>query len=102
MTISTKTIVKYLLEIIIVAFGVFLGVYFSNLNEAQNTKKEKDKSLTLIIEELEYNQKLLEQQIHYHESLKIQVDSINTALTDEERFSSLVGNKDFNHNNIKG
>ncbi|MEM8763773.1 MAG: hypothetical protein AAGD88_08170 [Bacteroidota bacterium] len=102
MTISTKTIVKYLLEIIIVAFGVFLGVYFSDLNEMQNMKEEKEKSLTLILEELEYNQKLLEEQIDYHEKLKIQMDSVNNVLTDKDRFSSLADNKDFNHNNIKG
>ena len=102
MTISTKTIVKYLLEIVIVAFGVFLGVYFSDLNEIQSTKEEKEKSLTLILEELEYNQKLLEEQIDYHEKLKIQMDSVNNVLTDEDRFSSLADNKDFNLNNIKG
>ena len=71
-----KNIVKYLIELVIVAFGVFLGVYFSTINTEKKTKADKTKSLEIIVSELEYNQKLLTESINYHDGLIVQIDSI--------------------------
>jgi large-conductance mechanosensitive channel len=64
---TVKSALRYVIEIVIVAFGVFLGVYYSNLNAAEKTDKEKEKSISLIIQELENNQRLLLKDIDYHE-----------------------------------
>lgn len=98
----TKNILKYLIEIVIVAFGVFLGVYFSNLNAENKTNAEKDKSLQIIIKELEYNQQLLDVNINYHENLKSQIDSIVPTLSEKVKFSNIVVKNAFSQNKIKG
>ncbi|TSE09880.1 hypothetical protein [Aquimarina algiphila] len=99
---TAKNILKYLIEIIIVAFGVFLGVYFSNVNAENKTKAEKEKSLRIIIKELENNQLLLEKHINYHENIKIQIDSIALKLSEKDKLSNFTTDNKFNHNNIKG
>ncbi|WP_108869523.1 hypothetical protein [Aquimarina aquimarini] len=98
----TKNILKYLIELIIVTFGVFLGVYFSNINAENKTKADKEKMLEIIVKELEYNQELLKEYIDYHEELKIQIDSIVPSLRDENRFSPLAIDNKFQFNKIKG
>lgn len=80
---TVSTIVKYLIEVLIVAFGVFLGVYYSNINSNSKTQLEKEKSLDLIIEELELNKKLVKEHISYHEKIKLEMDSIVPSLTPE-------------------
>ncbi len=98
---TVKNILKYLIEIIIVAFGVFLGVYYSNVNAENKTKKEREKSLSLIIGELETNQQLLKRDIGYHETIKIEIDSIIPSLSDKDMYSSFV-ESEFKHNEIDG
>ncbi|WP_025743542.1 hypothetical protein [Aquimarina pacifica] len=98
---NTKRILKYLIEIIIVAFGVFLGVFFSNLNTENKTKKEKEKSLSLIVEELVLNKQLLKEQIDYHEHIKIKIDSITENLSDKEKYSSFM-ESEITHIDIEG
>ncbi len=85
---TLKSILKYLVEVIIVAFGVFLGVNYSNINADNKTKKEKERSLNLIIKELELNQQLLEDQISYHKKIKIEMDSIVPSLSKERMLAS--------------
>ncbi|SNR15895.1 hypothetical protein [Tenacibaculum jejuense] len=81
-SISFKTILRYLAELLIVAFGVFLGVYYSNINNDNKALKEKEKSISLIISELEINKELLEEQIAYHKIIKTEIDSIIPSLTE--------------------
>ncbi len=87
---TLKSILKYLVEIIIVAFGVFLGVYYSNVNAENKTLKEKEKSLNLIVKELELNKQLLKDQISYHEKIRIEMDSIVPSLSKERMFASFT------------
>lgn len=96
-----KSILKYIIEIIIVAFGVFLGVYYSNVNADKKTLKEKNKSLTLIVKELELNKKLLEDHISYHEKIKIEMDSIVPSLSIKQMSSDFT-ESEFKHMKIKG
>ncbi len=101
MNTTTKSIIKYLVEIIIVAFGVFLGVYFSNVNADNKTKIEKAKSLSIIVKELEHNQKLLEKHIDYHENIKVQIDSVSNYVNEKDKYSSFTTST-FKHNELKG
>lgn len=46
---NVKGIFKYLIEFLIVAFGVFLGLYASEIQSEKKIKREKKKSLEYII-----------------------------------------------------
>lgn len=48
---NTKKILNYLIEFLIVAFGVFLGIYASALQGQKEINNEKNKSIAFIIEE---------------------------------------------------
>ncbi len=79
-----KTILRYFSELIIVAFGVFLGVYYGNINTDHKVLRDKEKSISLIISELEVNKELLKEQIDYHTIIKTEIDSIIPSLTPKE------------------
>ena len=98
---TLKSILKYLIEIVIVAFGVFLGVYYSNVNADNKTQKEKNKSISLIISELENNEGLIKEYIKYHENIKIEMDSIVPSLSENELYSDFT-RSEFKHFEIKG
>ncbi|MBO0593663.1 hypothetical protein I2486_19870 [Cellulophaga sp. E16_2] len=99
---AVKTILKYVLELLIVAFGVFLGFYISNINAEKETKKDTQKSINSIIEELESNQKLIVEFIEYHENIKVQLDSVLPTMNEEDKFSRFYMNDKFKHNQLKG
>ena len=98
---TLKSILKYLIEILIVAFGVFLGVYYSNINADNKTQRATEKSLNLIIKELELNKGLLEEHITYHEKIKIEMDSIIPGLS-VEKLNSNFTESEFKDIEIKG
>jgi tRNA nucleotidyltransferase (CCA-adding enzyme) len=99
---NTKRVIKYLIEFLIVAFGVFLGVYASEIQSKKKIKIEKENSISYIIEELESNKKRLEESIKYHQSIKTEIDSIAKTLDEKDLFTTYIGNKSFRHNEIKG
>jgi hypothetical protein len=99
---NTKQIIKYLIEFLIVAFGVFLGIYASEMQNEKKIKTEKDKSIRFITDELVNNKKRLEESIKYHQLIKIEIDSIGKSLNEQDLFSIYIGNKSFQHNEIRG
>ena len=99
---NTKRVFKYLIEFLIVAFGVFLGVYASEIQNEKKTKTAKEKSISYIIEELENNKNRIEESIKYHQSIKTEIDSIGKTLNEKELYTIYIGNKSFQHNEIKG
>ncbi len=54
---------KYSVELLIVAFGVFLGTYVGEWKSNQRTKKNTAKSVNFIIEELKANSQSLSEAI---------------------------------------
>lgn len=98
---TLKSALRYAIEIVIVAFGVFLGVYYSNLNAAEKTDKEKEKSISLIVQELENNQRLLLKDIEYHEGIKEALDSIFPSLSEEDLYTNFLQSS-FKHEAIDG
>ena len=96
-----KNIFKYLIEFLIVAFGVFLGSY---ANERQNEKKSnrnKEKAIENIISELENNKEKLENTIEYHQSIKIYFDSIIPTIPEETYKELFIKNKGFEYYKYK-
>ena len=93
---------KYFIEFLIVAFGVFLGVYASELQNEKKIKREKEKSISYILEELASNKERLLNSVEYHQLLKTQIDSIVRTLKEADFFTTYIGNKHFRHDRIKG
>lgn len=75
-----KTILKYLIELLIIIFGVFLGLYITEVNTENKLKKETTKSIELIKNEIAYNKSELEASIAYFEIIKNNYDSISSTL----------------------
>lgn len=97
-----KNILKYFIEFLIVAFGVFLGMYVSEWNSDRKLKDTKDKSITYIYKELESNRVNLLKNITYHEMIKVGFDSLRATLTREQLLEPYVANTNFKHHDIKG
>lgn len=70
MKINSNGILKYIAEFLIVTFGLFLEIYVNNISSEERIKKEKEKSLSSIIEELNINKNGIEQPLKYHQFIK--------------------------------
>lgn len=81
---KTKRILKYLLEVIMVAFGVFLGIFVSEWRAEKEIQKDVKKSINLMLEELSSNSDNLGRTISYHELIRVNLDSTISNLTKED------------------
>ncbi len=97
-----KNIVKYLFELLIVAFGVFLGIYVSEWNSKKHINENTSKSMNFIIEEMKSNQKNLLKSIEYHELIKSNLRKITKQISEHEISKPYFGNKAFHVSNIEG
>ena len=95
-----KKILTYLIELLIVAFGVFLGMVVSDWNTQRKTNTQVEKTKQYIINELQTNILNLEHSISYHHTLKIAFDSIASTMTDEEKLANYFSNTKFRLNLI--
>lgn len=102
METRSNNILKYLIEFLIVAFGVFLGIYVSDWQEQKKVNIEKEKSIQYILEEIETNKTNLKHTIKYHETIKVGFDSLVNTLTQEEVLTPYLNSPLFNHQNITG
>ncbi len=91
---------KYLLDLLIVAFGVFLGMVVSDWNTQRKTKGQVEKTKQYIIDELKTNIHNLEYAIKYHTQLRVEFDSIASTMNDEDRLANYYRNKKFRYNKI--
>ncbi len=93
---------RYLIEFIIVAFGVFLGIYLNNKESEKNTNANKKKAIQNIIVELENNNEKLKATINYHEQIKFNLDSLIKTIPEETFKKPYFDNKKFKFVYIKG
>jgi|GEM_PF-816283 len=77
---SLKSVSKYLIELLIVSFGVFLGFYLGEQNNQKRTNQNTLNALNQIISELESNVEIIGRTITYHEQLSIELDSVTSIL----------------------
>lgn len=75
---------KYLIEMLIVAFGVFLGIYVSEWRTSTQAKNNAEKSLQFIIAELEENEVKLNTSIDYLNGIKDNLKPFSERITKEE------------------
>ena len=75
---------KYLFEILVVAFGVFLGIAVSEAVANNKQKRQTERSIVYIVKELRLNKEALETSISYHEKLKENFQQLTKDITEEE------------------
>ncbi|MBU2974978.1 hypothetical protein [Zobellia sp. B3R18] len=92
---------NYLIDFLIVAFGVFLGTYVSQHQTQKKIIENKIKSVNFILDELKNNRENLLKVIEYHELIKISFDSIQPTLSENDLQTTYFKSKKFNHNEIK-
>ncbi|UZR99277.1 hypothetical protein [Chondrinema litorale] len=102
LTSIKKQLGKYALELITVAFGVFLGMYVSEWKAQQKVNKNVNKSLSYILEELETNKASLEKSYQYHQQISVSIDSLKSKLTEQDMFLPYISNDKFHHMSIEG
>jgi len=81
---TSKNILKYILELLIVAFGVFLGIYIGEQNNQQKTDANTMNALNQIISEIDSNSERLESAINYHEKVSVEIDSAANSLEQKD------------------
>ena len=94
--------IKYILELLIVAFGVMLGMYVSDWNAQKKTKNQVKKTLVYIQEEIEGNIKGLTKAVAYHEELKLTVDSMRSEWKEKNFLQPYFSNDFFRIAKIPG
>ena len=102
MKIKLKTITKYLIELLIVAFGVFLGIIVSEQRGQQKIEQDVNKAINYILEELEVNRQSLESTIAYHEMIKKNLKALKPTLSEQDQFKSFYSNENFSYQDIEG
>ncbi|MBQ0734830.1 hypothetical protein [Aquimarina celericrescens] len=100
MKIAKKSFLKYSLELLIVAFGVFLGIEVSEYKSEKKMRENVSESLNLITDELQSNSLALEKSINYHQSIKVGFDSIRKNISKENAYLPYFSNDVFKHNSI--
>ncbi len=93
-------IIKYSIELLIVAFGVFLGIMISSYQNQRKTEKNIEKSIGFIKQELKSNSQKLDEAIAYHHQLKSSYDSIRKQLPAELAMETYYTQTIFRHNKI--
>ena len=97
-----KTVfIKYAIELLIVAFGVFLGTYLSEWKFNERNKQNAVKSLNYIIDELNKNRNVLQTSIAYHQSLKDEIEKVQDTLKDSEMLKPFLNDESFRLNTLK-
>lgn len=102
MKLSKKTLLNYFFELLIVAFGVFLGIEVSEYKSEKKIKENVSESLNLIVKELQDNSQILEKSIIYHKKIKSGFDSLRAEIPIEKAYLPYFSNSVFKHNSIPG
>ena len=97
-----KDLIKYLLEFLIVGFGVFLGMYVNESVAQNKIDREVKKSLSYILDELEGNSRQLEHTIAYHEKIKNAFQCFKANIPEEELLKPYFSTRDYKFNKIEG
>ena len=83
-SISKASILKYIFEILVVAFGVFLGIIVSENISKNKRKKELRTSIVLMLEELNFNRQNLKNSVAYHQILEKNYHKLFSNVTENE------------------
>lgn len=87
---SKETIIAQLLQLLIVAFGVFFALIVNDWSASQNQRSLKEKTVELLISELEFNRTKLESSIEYHLNLKKELPLLAKELDQKRMLESIL------------
>ena len=87
------TVMKYIFELLVVAFGVFLGIYVGEQKSQRKTDANVVNTLSQILAEFDLNAKRLEKAYTYHEKVAVELDSA-TELLNESDYETRYYNND--------
>jgi len=90
-----KNLITYFIEMIIVSFGVFLGIVVSEWNTQRKVNLKTEKTLEFINKEMKSNIRIFENYINYHNKLKQEFDSISENISMEQLKMPYFGNEVF-------
>lgn len=79
---SKHTILEYIIQVVIVVFGVFLGMMLNEWNSDRKANNDQKFALRQILKEVQEHEKKLSLVIPYHKTITQVVDSMRTN-TDE-------------------
>lgn len=97
-----QNIFKYSIEGLIVAFGVFLGIFASEWKAQNKTDKKVEKTLVFLVGEMQLNSEKFNASIQYHEALKVSFDGVLKTVPEAAYRMPYINNKYFIYNNISG
>lgn len=100
MKITKEELVKFGIESVIVAFGVFLGIVISEWNSQRKINNQVDRSLNYIIEEIQTNVTTLENAIAYHKKISLEFDSAMKSLDKNMYFTYYFEDGGFQFNEL--
>ncbi len=94
--LNRSEIIKYLVELLIVMVGVFLGMLASQWNENRNQDNLMKESLANITSELQINENFLQNSIEYHKKISGIIDSIWRRNDRKNLYKSFLEGRGFN------
>lgn len=100
MNITKNDLLKYGIESLIVAFGVFLGIVISEWNAQRKINNQVDRSLNYIIEEIHDNTAALEYAIAYHKKIAREFDSATKNMDKNKYFTYYFEDGGFQFNEL--
>lgn len=95
-------IAKYALELFVVGFGVFLGIFVSEWRAQKSTDAKVHNSLQYIQAELQSSEQKLEEAIAYHQAIKESLTGMTQTLSEAEIMEPYFLSTKFRHNKIEG
>ena len=100
--IRLKDIIKYLIEALIVTFGVILGLLLTQYNSQKKIDRNTKTALYQIIEELDSNILKFEKSIEYHMKMAIQIDSAYHTIKPEDLEKKYYSYNKFKYHKLNG
>lgn len=100
MKITKEDFLKYGIESVIVAFGVFLGIVISEWNSQRKMNDQVDRSLNYMIEEIQANISAINNAIQYHDIIAKEFDSAISKVDEQEYFVNYYASDGFKFNSL--
>ncbi len=96
-----KNVLKYVFDLAIVTFGVFLAIFVNGKIVQNKIDRDVKKSINYIIDELKLNRDQLVMIIEYHQKIKENFREVKSRVSDKEIMEPYFSSKAFRFTHIK-
>jgi len=86
-----KLLKEYVPQVLLIVFSVVLGMYLNQRLVNKNEQKDANELLELVLNEIENNQKIMEEWYPYHDSIKVNFDTLKD---DDDFIKAFIKDKD--------